>query len=78
MTVNPRGMLELKRQLDAFAQQVIDEVAASRGDKSTETIAAELDAGLRRHGINLPESVLSEWASGVQQGADLRADLHLT
>ncbi len=74
---NPDFGRDMKRELDAKAQAVADEVAGRFATDPSLDVAAELNAGLARVGINLPDATLNEWADIILRGSELKVDIHI-
>ena len=77
VNMNPNFGRDLKRDIDAKAQRVVDVVARDHAGDGAEVIAAALDARLAAIGLNLPKSTLDQWAGSLAAGNDLKVDIHL-
>lgn len=75
--MNPNFERDLKRDVDAKAQRVVDAVTREHAGETAEAIGTALDGGLAAIGLNLPKSTLDEWAAVLAAGSDLKVDIHL-
>ena len=77
VNMNPNFERDLKRDIDAKAQRVVDVVAHQHAGETGAAIKSALDGRLRMIGLNLPESTLDEWAAALATGGELKVDIHL-
>lgn len=75
--MNPNFGRDLKRDIDAKAQRVVDLVAREHAGETAEEIGSALDDGLAAIGLNLPKSTLDPWAAVLAASNDLKVDIHL-
>ena len=75
--MNPNFEGDLKRDIDAKAQRVVDTVARGHAGEPQASIKAALDQGLSDIGLNMPDATLDKWSGALAAGVDLRVDIHL-
>lgn len=74
---NPDFERNLKRDLDAKAQLVIDTVTAWYRADDTRDLRADLAHGLAQQGINLDPDRLEDWAAAIENDEEVRADIRI-
>ena len=75
--MNPNFERDLKRDIDAKAQRVVDAVARQHAGEAKDAIKSALNDELGVIGLNLPNATLDGWASALANGNGLKVDIHL-